>query len=84
MNDPPATRLHRVVVVHEQSGASWRAGRARIRNGRIVVAAASPPDGFFDHAAATYRIEAVDGGNRIRRFPNLVLKDRTQKEYIFD
>ena len=84
MNDLPATRLHRVVVVHEQSGTAWRAGRARIRNGRIVVAAAATPEGFFDHPAATYRIEAVDGANRVRRFPNLVLIDRSAKEYIFD
>jgi len=85
MNDhpSPATRLHDVVVVHEQSGAQWRAGLARIRDGRIVVAAKAP-DAFFDSAAATFRIEALDGANRVRRFPNLVLITRTQKEYVFD
>jgi hypothetical protein len=85
MNDhaSPAIRLHDVVVVHEQSGAQWRAGLARIRDGRIVVAAKAPP-GFFDSAAATFRIEALDGANRVRRFPNLVLLTRTQKEYVFD
>ena len=80
----PATRLQHVVVVNEQSGAAWQAGHARIRDGRIVVPAAKPPAGFFDHPAATYRIEAVDGGNRSRRFPNCVLVERTATEYVFD
>ena len=84
MNDLPATRLHDVVVVNEQSGAAWRTGSASIRDGRIVVPAAKVPEGFFDHAAATYRIEAIDGGNRSRRFPNCVLISRTSKEYVFD
>ena len=84
MNETPATRLQQVVVVHEQSGASWNAGSARIRGGRIVVPAAGSPDGFFDAPAATFRIEAIDGGNRTRRFPNLVLMHRSKEEYVFD
>lgn len=84
MNDLPATRLQHVVVVNEQSGAAWKAGSASIRQGRIVVPAAKSPEGFFDHPAATYRIEAIDGGNRSRRFPNCVLISRTAAEYVFD
>lgn len=84
MNEPPATRLHQVVVVHEQSGAVWNAGDARIRDGRLVVPAGSPPTGFFEHSAATFRLEAIDGGGRARRFPNLVLVSRSAEEYVFD
>ncbi len=84
MTDPPATRLQHVVVVNEQTGAAWQAGSASIRQGRIVVPAVASPDGFFDHSATTYRIEAIDGGNRSRRFPNCVLISRTAKEYVFD
>jgi hypothetical protein len=83
----PATRLHEVVVVHEQTHAEWSAGRGAIRNGRVVVTAkAAPPEGFFG-AKATYTVRAVDGGNRIRRFPNLTLsaEDSTPPaEYVFD
>jgi hypothetical protein len=84
MNDTPATRLHQVVVVHEQSGAAWNAGRARIRDGYIVVPGTTAPARFFEHPAATYRVEAIDGANRIRRYPNLVLISSTPKEYVFD
>ena len=83
MNDLPATRLHHVVVVHEQSGAAWRAEQASIRDGRIVIAA-PPPEGFLEHAAATYRIDALDGGGRARLFTNLVLVSRSGLEYVFD
>jgi len=84
MNDMPATRLHHVVVVHEQSGALWRAPDSRIREGRIVVPAAALPEGFLDHPAGTYRVEAVDGGNRSRLFTNLILVTRAEGEYVFD
>ena len=84
MNDLPATRLQHVVVVNEQSGAVWRPGRARIRDGRIVIPGVRPPGGFFDNATATFRIEAFDGGNRVRRFANLVLVEHSNAEYIFD
>jgi hypothetical protein len=84
MNDLPATRLHHVVVVNEQSGAVWNAGHARIRDGRLVVPAGQPPARFFEQPAATFRIEAVDGGGRVRRFPNLVLVSRSSEEYVFD
>ena len=80
----PATCLRDVVVVHEQSGTVWRPGRARIRGGRIVVSATGAPGGFFDHSTATFRIEAIDGANRVRRFPDLVLVARHAKEYVFD
>ena len=80
----PATRLHDVVVVNEQSGARWRADSAHIREGRIVVLAEKAQPSFFAHPAATFRIEAVDAAGRTRRFPNLVLMSRTAKEYVFD
>jgi hypothetical protein len=83
----PATRLHDVVVVQEQTHAEWRAGRGAIRNGRVVVLPhAAPPDGFLT-ARATYSIRATDGGNRARVFPSLSLSDeasRPPKEYVFD
>ena len=90
MNDPasPATQLHAVLVVHDQTRAEWRAGRATIRNGRIVVRAgrADPPAGLFDRPGATYSIRAVDGADRARCFPHLVLArdSRPPKEYVFD
>ena len=82
----PATRLHDVVIVHEQSGAQWRAGSATIRDGRIVIPAGkhAPPTGFFDDLAATFRIHARDGADRVRRFPNLVRIASTPAEYVFD
>ena len=84
MNDSPATRLHAVVVVNEQSGAVWNAGDARIRDGRLVVPRGHPPARFFEHPAATFRIEAVDAAERVRRFPNLVVVARSAEEYVFD
>jgi hypothetical protein len=86
MNDltSPATRLHGVVVIHEQSGATWSAGHAAIRGGRIVVPAGNAPASFLDHPGATFRIEAVDAANRVRRFPNVVLASRNAEEYVFD
>jgi len=91
MNDhaSPATRLHDVVVLHDQSHQQWRAAGGEIRLGRIVIRAgrSHPPEGFFGMAAATYSIQAIDGANRARRFPNLVLAhgdSRPPKEYVFD
>ena len=91
MNDhaSPATRLHDVVVLHDQTHEQWRAAGGEIRNGRIVVAGgrSRQPEGFFDIPAATYTIQATDGANRARRFPNLVLAhhhSRPPKEYVFD
>ena len=80
----PATRLHAVVVVHEQSHLEWRAGRGAIRAGRVVVIAkAAPPNDFFA-ACATYSVRALDGGNRSRCFPNLTLTAQKGREYVFD
>lgn len=91
MNDQasPATRLHDVLVVHDQNQQQWRAAGGEIRRGRIVVRCgrSQPPAGFFERAAATYSIQAIDGGNRARRFPNVVLapgESRPPKEYVFD
>jgi hypothetical protein len=83
----PATRLHDVVVVHEQTHVEWRASRGEIRRGRvIVVSRADPPEGFFA-ARATYCVRAIDGGDRARVFSNLALSledSRPPKEYVFD
>lgn len=87
MNGPAAVRLRDVVIVHDQSGARWRAGRAAIRHGRIVVQPKTPPPPGFIVPAGTYTIEAVDGGNRARRFAQLALSPngaRPGKEYVFD
>jgi hypothetical protein len=82
----PATTLHGVVVTNEQTRAEWRAGRASIDRGRIVVLAKDPPGQVFDRPASTYTILAVDGGDRVRRFPSLALDvSATQpgKKYVF-
>ena len=83
----PATRLHDVVVVQEQSHAEWRADRGAIRKGLVVILPRDgPPAGFFC-PRATYSVRATDGGNRTRVFPNLSLSQETSrppKEYVFD
>jgi hypothetical protein len=83
----PATRLHDVVVVHEQTHVEWRASSGEIRHGRvIVVSRTAPPDGFFA-AKATYCVRATDGGDRVRVFPHLALSladSRPPSEYVFD
>jgi len=80
----PATSLREVVVVQDQTHAEWRAGQGAIRGGRVIVLPKkAPPDGFFA-AKATYSIRALDGGNRIRCFPNLILAQQLSKEYVFD
>jgi hypothetical protein len=81
----PATTLRDVVVVHEQSRLVWRAPRATIDNGRILVPTTPrtpPPEGMFDHRASTYDITAVDGGDRVRRFPDLKAHLEA-KHYVF-
>ena len=81
----PATTLRDVVVVHEQSRMVWRAPRATIENGLILVPASRsnrPPAGMFDHLASTYDITALDGGDRVRRFRDV--KARVEaKQYVF-
>ena len=84
----PATRLHDVVVVHEQTRVEWRAAGGAIRNGRIVVRAGrrAPPDGLFT-ARATYSVHATDGAERVRHFPHLTLSEadsRPPQEYVFE
>jgi hypothetical protein len=69
-----ATTLHEVVVTNEQTRVQWRAGRASIDNGLIVVAPrCSPPPGLLDRIASTYTITAVDAGGRSRCFPNVTV-----------
>ena len=82
----PATTLHGVVVTNEQTRAEWRAGRASIDRGRIVVLAKHPPGHVFDRPACTYTILAVDGGDRVRRFPGATLDltaSQPGKKYVF-
>jgi hypothetical protein len=87
MNGPAAMRLRDVVVVHDQSGARWRAGRAAICEGLVVVLPQSAiPPGFLV-ATGTYSIEAIDGGNRTRCFPQLAYsaeRSAPPQEYVFD
>lgn len=86
---PAATRLHDVVVIHEQSGVRWQAGKATIDAGSIVVVPAPanrPPSGLLDNPASTYTISARDAGGRARSFPN-VTYDRAssapERRYVF-
>lgn len=90
MSEPasPATQLRAVLVVQDQTRAEWHAGKATIRNGRIIIVAgrADPPAGLFSAAAATYSIQAVDGADRRRSFANLALSrdSHPPQEYVFD
>jgi hypothetical protein len=72
---PPATSLHDVVVMNEQTRAEWRAGRASIEAGLIVIASspqAAPPPGLLERLGATFTLVAIDGADRLRRFPHVV------------
>ncbi|HVG24686.1 MAG TPA: hypothetical protein VND45_11065 [Thermoanaerobaculia bacterium] len=85
----PATRLHDVVVVQEQTRAEWRAGDGSIRDRHVVVRAGRmpPPPSFFAVRAATYSVRATDGAGRSRHFPHLTLladESRPPQEYVFD
>ncbi len=88
MTRSPATTLHDVVVINEQTREEWRAGRAAIENGRLIVACArnrSAPAGLL-RATSTYTITAADGGNRRRCFTNLTFDaavSRPPKRYVF-
>jgi len=89
MAPSPATTLHDVVVINEQTREEWCAGRAAIENGRLVVGCTrnhSAPTAVLGRPSSTYTITAADGGNRNRRFPNLTL-DRTAscppRRYVF-
>lgn len=67
----PATVLHDVVVMNEQTRVSWHAGRASIEHGLIVVKVSKrtgPPEAMFARDASTFTIVAADGGDRMRRF----------------
>ena len=69
-----ATTLSEVVVTNEQTRVQWRAGRASIDHGRIVlVPKGEPPPGLLDRTASTFTITAVDGGGRSRCFPSVVV-----------
>jgi hypothetical protein len=85
----PATRLHDVEVVNEQSGVRWRAGTATIDGGQIVVkpsAATRPPAGMLANSTNTFSIAALDGGNRARLFQNVTLDREAstpKSRYVF-
>jgi hypothetical protein len=83
----PATQLHEVVVINEQTREEWSAGRAAIQNGRIVVAGSRIRSlAGLELPAATFTIIAKDGGNRRRFFPNVKLvrdASRPPKRYVF-
>jgi hypothetical protein len=83
----PATRLHEVVVIHEQSREEWSAGRGAIENGRIVLAGSRIHSAAaLATPAATFTIIALDGGNRRRNFPNMKLDreaSRPPRRYVF-
>jgi len=89
MASSPATTLHDVVVINEQTREEWCAGRAAIENGRLVVACTrshSAPTRMLGHSRSTYTITAADGGNRTRLFPNLTLDpaaSRPPRRYVF-
>lgn len=70
----PATQLHEVTIVNEQTGAAWHAAAAAIESGDIVIRLAArhtqPPDELFSRRGSTFTITAKDGGGRTRRFPH--------------
>jgi hypothetical protein len=81
----PATTLHDVVVTNEQTRAEWRAGRAFIEHGRIVLPAKHPPPTLFARAS-TYTVVARDGAERLRRFSGVVFDEGASEEgkrYVF-
>jgi hypothetical protein len=84
----PATLLHDVVVVHDQSGTEWRVAKATIDGGRIVIRSAAdrPPAGIFANPKSTYTIAALDGGDRTRRYANVTLDQAStmpRRQYVF-
>lgn len=87
----PATRLHDVRVVNEQTGDAWSAGTAAIVGGRILVrpgrSAAPPPGLLLDHRGSTFTVTAVDAAGRMRSFAHTtyaVAASEPPKCYVFD
>jgi hypothetical protein len=85
----PATELHEVTVIHEQTRKQWCASRAAIDRGRIVVAGSRiqfPPEGMFDGPTSTFTVTAIDGAGRARRYSNVVFDrgaSRPPRVYVF-
>ncbi|HYO78349.1 MAG TPA: hypothetical protein VE010_17955 [Thermoanaerobaculia bacterium] len=83
----PPTTLRDVVITNEQTRAEWRAGRASIDAGLIVVAASDlPPDAFLGTPSTTFTITALDGGDRSRRFTGVIWDEaasKPPKKYVF-
>lgn len=91
MASSPATTLHDVIVTNDQTRAPWRAGRATIVQGRIVIRITTPknrpPAGVLGSDISTYTILAIDGGHRTRRFDHVKLARAVSvegKKYVFD
>jgi len=86
---PPATTLSDVVVTNEQTRAPWRAGRASIAEGAIVITVTGRvtiPSGIADNPHSTFTIVARDGGGRARRFDGVKVDreaSRLPKKIVF-
>jgi hypothetical protein len=86
----PATRLHDVHVVNEQTGDAWSAAAAEIVAGRIVVhptRSAPPPATLFERRGSTFTVTALDAAGRARRFANTTYAaeaSRPPKTYVFN
>ena len=74
----PATRMHDVVVINDQTGARWLAPVASISGGLIVVTGL-PPRGFLDNPTNTFTVSAEDGGGRRRSFRYVTLERSASK-----
>ncbi|MEA2491401.1 MAG: hypothetical protein QOH21_3193 [Acidobacteriota bacterium] len=83
----PATRLHDVRIVNEQTGDAWSAAAAAIERGRIVVRPAkAPPPSLLDRRGSTFTITALDAAGRVRSFPHTTYSpdaSEPPKTYVF-
>ena len=77
----PATQLSDVVVTNEQTRASWRARKAAIRNGCIVITRTK--SARAGEPRQTFTITAKDGAERMRSFAGVVVASLSAKEIVF-
>lgn len=68
--------LHDVLIIHDQSRTEWRARRATIREGQIVIAAGIEID-VLENPVATFTIVARDTGGRTRRYDQVKFDSAT-------
>ena len=84
----PATRLHDVRVVNEQTGDAWSAAAAAIERGRIVVRPVKPPpSSLLERRGSTFTVTALDGADRLRSFPHttyVAADSEPPRVYVFD